>query len=587
MKRRVFPLLSGAAVLLVALTIQAVPAGAASTESLVTVGSPTAPFSQNKQNEPALTIDANHPDLVVAGSNDQIDMEACNAGPDTDCPFTPGVGVSGVYFSFDSGHTWTQPTYTGLSARECLGEVGNDDPECTPTVGPIGTLPHYYENGLVSDGDPALAFGPVPDGSGDFSWANGSRLYYANLTANLSSIRSETAFKGFEAIAISRTDDVAAAASGNESAWLDPVLASKQSSATFSDKEQIWADNAASSRFFGNVYVCFARFQGAGGQSMFVATSRDGGDTWSNKKVAGGSAVAPRRWGTSGCTIRTDSQGTVYVFYEQFQSPFFFANPISTQFVVRSFDGGVRWTRPVAIGTEHDPCPILQFDGSFRRCVMDGVAGARADLSGSPNVTIANGAPTGGNATDELVRTWIDAVATNHEHVMVATSFDGVTWSTPESIQSAGDRGYYTAPALSPDGSDLYVVYNAFTTPLRHGTTSSRVLVGVVKHADVGSDGSLSAFAELHRSPPGDPRGSSQNNIVMEFLGDYVYAAATNDYGVAVWNDTRDASVCAAVNQWRAEIQQDPSSYPAGRPAIQQQCPATFGNSDIYSFTSA
>jgi hypothetical protein len=320
---------------------------------------------------------------------------------------------------------------------------------------------------------------------------------------------------------------------------------------------------------------------------MFVATSRDGGDTWSNKKVAGGSAVAPRRWGTSGCTIRTDSQGTVYVFYEQFQSPFFFANPISTQFVVRSFDGGVRWTRPVAIGTEHDPCPILQFDGSFRRCVMDGVAGARADLSGSPNVTIANGAPTGGNATDELVRTWIDAVATNHEHVMVATSFDGVTWSTPESIQSAGDRGYYTAPALSPDGSDLYVVYNAFTTPLRHGTTSSRVLVGVVKHADVGSDGSLSAFAELHRSPPGDPRGSSQNNIVMEFLGDYVYAAATNDYGVAVWNDTRDASVCAAVNQWRAEIQQDPSSYPAGRPAIQQQCPATFGNSDIYSFTSA
>jgi hypothetical protein len=255
---------------------------------LVSVGSPVTPFSQNKQNEPALAVDATHPTVLAAGANDNIDMEACNAGADNTCPFTPGVGASGIYFSFDSGQTWIQPTYTGWTARGCLGAVGDSDPECQPQVGPIGTLPHYYENGLASDGDPALAFGPKPDNAGHFSWNNGSRLYYVNLTA---AFPGEEPFKGFEALAVSRIDGAPALTPSivaDQNNWKPPVIITKQSATTFSDKEQVWADNASSSPFFGNVYVCLASFRsnshGNGSpQPLLVATSRDGGETWDSK----------------------------------------------------------------------------------------------------------------------------------------------------------------------------------------------------------------------------------------------------------------------------------------------------------------
>ena len=577
--------------LVAAFTLTAVPAGAVTpdTSVLVNVGSPTTPFSQNKQNEPAVAIDPAHPNVVVAGANDNIDEEACNAGDDTTCPFTPGVSGSGVYFSFDSGHTWTQPEYTGFSARGCLGVVGNADPACTPNPsGPIGTVPKYFENGLVADGDPAVAFGPRPASNGTFSWSNGSRLYYANLTS--AHPTQPTQLKGFEGIAVSRTDDVATAAGGGaagKAAWMDPVIVSKQASATFSDKEQIWIDNASSSKFFGTAYVCFARFQGSGAAPMVVATSRDGGDTWASKQVSPAHNVAPRHFGQSGCSIRTDSEGNAYVFYEEFQTVAGPAGlPVGTHFMVTSTNGGTSWSRPTAIGRVTDPCISRQFDGTILRCVHDGLAGARNDLAAAPSVSIANGTPTGAGATDEIVLTWVDGRdGVNHEHMFVRFSTNrGATWSAPTAVETSGDRGYYSAPALSPDGKDLYLVYNAFTTPFRNDTSEKRGLVGVVLHADVATSGTVGTLTEVNRGAVGDPRASSQNNQFLEFLGDYVYAAATNDYAVAVWNDTRNGADCPAVDSWRAQAQTTRSI--AGRPAPEQQCPQpNFGNSDIFGWS--
>jgi hypothetical protein len=72
--------------------------------------------------------------------------------------------------------------------------------------------------------------------------------------------------------------------------------------------------------------------------------------------------------------------------------------------------------------------------------------------------------------------------------------------------------------------------------------------------------------------------------LTAEFLGDYVHAAATRTYGVALWNDARNAGVCGPINTYRQALEDGLSATP---PAVQQACPLSFGNSDIYGFTSA
>jgi len=211
---------------------------------------------------------------------------------------------------------------------------------------------------------------------------------------------------------------------------------------------------------------------------------------------------------------------------------------------------------------------------------MDGVAGARVDLASGPSADIANGAPTGTPATNRLVVTWSDGSAgLNHEQLMMTTSVDGgATWSAPAAVPlAAGDRPVYTAPAISPNGTDLYITYNAFTTPYRTNTTDPRNLVGVMLHADVNGSG-IGPFTELDRSANGDPRGSSQNGLTAEFLGDYVYSAATNSGAVGVWNDTSNAADCPAIDAYRASLY---TATPLPAPDVLASCPATFGNSDI------
>jgi hypothetical protein len=488
-------------------------------------------FPQNKQNEPSIARDPLTGALIV-GANDELSLDPCRgttvplASP---CPFTPGRPISAYYRSLDGGQTWTG-----------------------------GYLPGFDTINRLSGGDPSLDVGPRRCTSGTFRWSCGSVVYYASLADPFGDK------VGGEQVTVSRSYDDGAT-------WANPVEAtSTDNKSAFDDHEWIAVDDSPTSPWFGRVHVFWAVFcyscAGFGNVKLYVAHSDDEGRTWSTAvQVSAGKnnlAQGERETGQ----IAVSSDGTVEAFWTEHADSK--GKYPDTQAVATSKDGGVTFSAPVTIAMLTDyPLTGTPFDAVD---LFNRVPGMSARVDCYPH-------PASDPSSARVYVVWCD-FAGGHGVVKAAVSMDGLAWTRLGTIADvSGRNAFFPAASVSPTGI-LSVAFDALTQPPANDPWQTGVQVYDVYYVQSSSRGAAFTTPIRVSSASSNPDGSSYNNLMEQFLGDYIHIVSGPTSAYVVWTDTRNASRCDAVNAYRTAIYGGSRTAVAPNPDI--ACATSFGDTD-------
>jgi hypothetical protein len=493
----------------------------------VTVNKDTAAAAQN---ETTLAVDPNNPNRIVAAANDYVTRTwPCMVGG-TPCSRL-GDGYSGTYYSNNGGATWC-----------CVAT----DPQHLGTL--IPGVDHLAGGPYDAGGDPAVAF----DSRG--------HVYYAGL--------------GFDRTAPPNTVAVNKGTfdGTGKLTWGPPTFINPTTSpAIFNDKEWIAVDSHPSSPFRDHVYVSWTRFifnpaNGAFVQSpIFFAFSTDGGETFSDPVSIVGNVHFDQ-----GSRPVVGSDGTVYVFFEGATR----LAEFSSTYMVKSTDGGLSWSKPVAIAPLVDIIPPA--NAVFRVNSLPAAAiSPEGDLYAVWSTEIRNDATSYG--VDATCASWISGVTSVRSNCHAATYFSkshnfGATWSTPMLVFPALDAsnrtpvGYLGSPlsppparrvdtffpavAISPSGRVYMSAYAADVvspwrlcaspdSPTARGRINCLVLDGYVHNARL--DYVVTDFTTGVTNTVTTHPINSRYQFGGGFIGDYTDIAVGSDNKFhALWTDTNN-----------------------------------------------
>lgn len=378
----------------------------------VTVNQDTAAATQN---EPAIAVNPNNPNQVVAAANDYVTRTwSCTVGT-TPCSAL-GDGYSGTYFSNDGGATWC-----------CVAT----DPSQIGTL--IPGVEHLVGGQYDAGGDPSVAF----DSRGN--------VFYAGL--------------GFDRATPPNTVEVSKGTFDGSGSltWGSPTFINPTTSPSiFNDKEWISADSHTSSPFRDRVYVSWTRFIFNPVNGRYVQSpiefvySTDGGATFSSPQLIVSNVLYDQ-----GSHIVVGPDGTVYVFWDG-------STRLATTdsiWMAKSTDGGQTFSSPVAVSPLIDistPSNTVFRVNSFP--MADIAPDGTLYVAWSAEIT--NGAP----ATDLNTACFFGPSAGCYAAAVWSKSTDGgMTWTAPQFVFAPSTRtadgypaGGLSAPSPLPPTDSFF-----------------------------------------------------------------------------------------------------------------------------------
>lgn len=491
-------------------------------------------FSENKQNEPAITRDP-QTGVLIAGANDEIGQPLCpgtTAALASPCPFKPGVPTSAYYVSTDDGKTWS-----------------------------AGYLPGFNTIGRTSGGDPSLDWGPRRCADGVFRLSCGTVIYYASLADPYPEFGGEQA-------TVSRSYN-------DGTSWQNPVQAtSTDNKSNFDDHEWVAVDHYAGSPHYGRVYLDWAVFcntcSGNGNVKLYVAHSDDEGLTWSPAvQVSAANNNIPQGYRETGqMTVAAD--GTIEVFWTENADATKYP---SLQVVATSKDGGNTFTAPITIAQVTDyPLTGTPFDivDLYNR-----VPGMSARVDCYPH-------PASDPRTPRVYVVWCD-FAGGHGVVKGAVSTDGLSWTSLGTIGAiVGRNAFFPEASVAPATGTVSVTFDALTQPPSNDEWQTGVQTYDNYYTESPAGGSAFVSPLRVSTQSSNPDGSSYNNLQEQFIGDYIDIVDGPTSAYLVWTDSRNAALCSAVDSYRNQVY---AGLSVVAPNPDQACPTNFGNTDTYEAT--
>jgi hypothetical protein len=266
--------------------------------------------SRRQGNEPYSVVDPTNPDHVFAGWNDY-------------CLTDLGAGWQGFAYSLDGGETWTDSIVPGY-------------PQDTSPEGMASPLFRSHTDA----GDPIAAFDN--DGNLFVGGISFNRTHPANGDVYVATYGTHPHASGYP-VDYLRTVVVG---QGTPSAVQGGI---------FQDKPMVEVDRTGGPND-GNVYVCWSRFTGNGGQNkVYFSRSTDSGATFSKPVSVSRSEDIKS---VQGCDIAIESDGDVFVTFRTFTSN---QNQSQGLGFVRSTDGGTSFSRSQIVT---HITPYIPFDGT-------------------------------------------------------------------------------------------------------------------------------------------------------------------------------------------------------------------------------